>query len=79
MLIDPIYYVVFYDINLPFTPLYAMSKRVTENQFKNIADGMPCKTVSLDNVDYQILNTKTFNIVNTVDNHIFLICEIKKL
>ena len=79
MLIDPIYYIVFYDVNLPFTSLYAMNKRITEKQFKNIADDMPCKTVSLNDTDYQILNTKTFNIINTVDNHIFIICEIKKL
>lgn len=79
MLIDPIYYAVFFDINLPATSLYAMNKRITESQFKNIADGLPGKNISLDGKDYQIINTKTFNIINTVDNHIFIICEVKKI
>lgn len=79
MLIDPIYYAIFYDIEFPLNLYYAMNKRITKKQFDNLSDNLPFKTVSLDNVNYQILNTKTFNIVNTVDNHIFLICEIKKL
>jgi len=80
MVTDPIYYCIFYNIDLPFDLHHAMNKRITPGQFRNLTDDViPNKRVILNKEEYIIINRKTFSIVNTVDNNIFLICEVKKL
>lgn len=80
MLIDPIYYAVFYDIAFPYDVQHAMNKRISKMKYLNLLDNaVLTKTVFLNNRKYAIVGKKTFQIINTVDNHLFIICEVKKL
>jgi len=79
MLMYPMYYVVFYDIDKPKTIGNAMNKRIDRSQWINICDGIIEKTVELDKEMFKIISVSTFNIINTVDNTLFAVCDVKKL
>ncbi len=80
MLVDPMYYAVFYDVALPKTDEHAMKKRITYFKYRNLTDGIfEEKQVVLDGVEYRITQQSTFSIVNSVDNHQILICDVEKI
>lgn len=78
MLVDPMYYVVFFDVD--DLKNISRNKRVHKNEFKNIIDGYSEKEITLENnTKYKIVEVRTFNIRNTVDNTFFAVCDIQKL
>ncbi len=80
MLIDPMYYVIFYDMALPRDDEHAMKKRI--NYFKYIhltEEPVEGKEVELDSVKYKIKYQSTFRIINSTDNTMFLICDVEKV
>lgn len=87
MLIQPMYFAVFYDVKFPKDVLHAMSKRIDLNKFTNLTDGIISKFVELDSIvdeqvkkeTYKVLNFSTFNINNSVDNHYLVICDVEKI
>jgi hypothetical protein len=84
MLIQPIYYAVFYDIAKPKTAHYAVNKRIDKRVFHNLVDDMGTKDIELKNSEgvfekYRVISISTFQIVNTVDNHLFAVCECEKI
>lgn len=84
MQIEPIYYAVFYDLAKPKVIQHAMNKRIDRAQFKNLIDEMETKNVILKNGDgaihnYKIVSVATFIIRNTVDNHLFVVCDCEKI
>lgn len=84
MLIEPIYYAIFYDIAKPKTAFHAINKRIKKEMFHNLVDGNGAKEVDLKEKDgvvtkYQIVSISTFQITNTVDNHLFAICDCEKI
>lgn len=84
MLIDPIYYAVFYDVAKPKHAGNAMNKRIDKKIFKNLVDDNGSKTVLLKDssgtcTDYKIISVSTFTITNTVDNHLFAVCDCEKI
>lgn len=84
MLIQPIYYIVFYDLSKPKTAYYAITKRVDKKQFHNILDDMGVKQMDLKNRNgevgrFTLKSVSTFQIVNTVDNTLIAVCECQKI
>lgn len=79
MLIDPMYYAIFYDVDLPKNDYYAMRKRISYLKWTNLLDDMGTKTITLDGVQYIILEIRTFKIINTVDNTLYLIADVEKV
>lgn len=84
MLIEPIYYAIFYDTAKPKMVQYAHNKRIDKKIFHNIIDDMGNKEVKLKGYDgdinnYRILSISTFQITNTVDNHLFVVCDCEKI
>lgn len=84
MKMSPIYYAIFYDITKPRTIGHAMVKRIEKIQYQNLIDGLECKTVelknSLDEVStYQVISTSTFHIANSIDNHLFVVCDCEMI
>ncbi len=84
MRIEPIYYAVFYDLEKPKQIQYAMNKRIDRSQYKNLIDDMEGKTVELRTnggvpANYKIISVATFIITNTVDNHLFVVCDCEKI
>jgi len=78
MLIDPMYYIVFFDVD--DSKNVSRNKRVFVNEFKNITDGYSEKEIILENNQkYKIVEVRIFNIRNTVDNTIYAVCDIKKI
>lgn len=83
MLIEPMYYAVFFDVDLPQTVQYALNKRMDQKQYNNLTDGIEGKNLELQTINgkvslYRLISTKTFLITNTVDNCYYVICEVKK-
>ena len=83
MLIQPIYYAIFYDLAKPKTAHYAMNKRIDKRMFHNLIDDMGNKTINLKVEGkvstYKIVFISTFQITNTVDNHLFAVCDCEKI
>jgi len=79
MLIDPMYYAVFYDIAFPRNDKYAMRKKINYYKWMNLTDGIGEKQVELDGSKYVIVEMRTFKMLNTVDNTLFLICDVIKI
>lgn len=83
MMIEPIYYSVFYDVDKPRQVDHAINKRIDEKVFNNLTDDTGPKEVILKiegkEINYQIVSVSTFNISNTVDNHFFVVCDCKKI
>lgn len=80
MLIDPMYYAVFYDVELPKNDKYAMKKRINYHKYMKITEGdLSEKNVELDGVQYEVFSISTFRIQNSVDNTLFAVCNVKKL
>lgn len=83
MLIEPIYYAVFFDTVKPRTTEYALNKRITAQMFRNLTDDNGTKTVELKTVtgkvaEFKIISVTSFQILNTVDNSFFAVCDCKK-
>lgn len=79
MLVEPMFYVIFYDVAFPRTDKYAMKKRINYFKFMNLTDGILQKEVELDKVKYRVIQYLTFSIVNSVDNTLYLVCDIEKI
>jgi len=85
MAIPTTFITVFYDKAHPKTTYYAMHKRVAEKQFLNLIDGIPGKEVELRQNDeapivkYKILEHRTFQIFNSVENVMYAIFDIEKV
>ncbi len=80
MLVEPMYYAIFYDVAFPKNDKYAMKKRINYFKYLNLTDDVFFnKEVELDKVKYRILSHSTFTISNTVDNHLFVICDVEKI
>lgn len=83
MLMYPMYHVVFFDVDLPKTALNALNKRIDRNKWINIVDGIIEKTIELKVGEktsmYKVVSVSTFNILNTVDNTFFAVCDVKKI
>lgn len=79
MLIDPMYYAVFYDVTKPKDDRFAMRKRINYFKYINLTDGMEEKTVELDGVKYKITEVRSFKVINPVDNTLFLVCDVEKV
>lgn len=84
MLIQPMYYAIFYDNAYPKIERFAQNKRISRLQYLNLTDGMGSKTVELidkegKNFNYVITQTSTFHIVNSCDNTYFVICNCDKI
>ena len=79
MLIDPMYYAVFYDVALPKDDRYAMRKKITYFKYINLTDDMGQKSVELDGVKYNIKEIRTFKVLNTIDNTLYLIADVEKV
>lgn len=79
------YVVVFYDVDKPLTWREAQHKRIDLKQAENLLDeSVPDKQVILRNSEgesasYKIVSRRTFYIVNSVDNCLFIICDVKKI
>jgi hypothetical protein len=78
MLIEPMFYAIFYDVDHPKDVANAMLKRIDKNKYINISDGLIQKNVFLNKDRYTILSAATFNIVNSIDNTFFVVCDVKK-
>lgn len=81
---QPTYYAVFYDVAKPKDVRFALHKRITPQNFKNLTDDIVGKEVELkdhlENVAvYKIIGISTFSIFNSVDNNFFVICDCEKL
>ena len=82
---DKTYIAVFFDVDLPMTRLFADYKRNTKKKYYNLLDQtIPDKTIELTKKDgtkivYTIVATREFYMVNSIDNSLFLICDIKKV
>lgn len=82
---DKTYIAVFFDVDLPMTRLFADYKRITKEKYYNLLDQtIPDKTIELTKKDgtkivYTIVATREFYMVNSIDNSLFLICDIKKV
>lgn len=76
---------VFYDKALPKNTFYAMHKKISENQWTNLLDGIEGKQVELRQNDdapmvkYKILEHRTFQIFNSVENVMYAIFDIEKV
>ncbi len=84
MLIEPIYYAVFYNTAKPKHIGNAINKRIDKRTYHNLVDDAGTKTVELKNTagivtNYKIISVATFLIRNTVDNHLFAICDCEKI
>lgn len=83
MLVAAMYFFVFFDVDKPKDVHHSLNKRIDKKQYDNISDGIEGKTIEIktDGVfgNYSIIRSSIFNIVNSVDNHYFCICECKKL
>lgn len=80
MLVEPMYYAIFYDVAFPKNDKYAMKKRINYFKYLNLTDDVFFnKEVELDKVKYRILSHSTFTISNTVYNHLFVICDVEKI
>ena len=72
MLIDPIYYAVFFLDDVP------RHKRIEKKQYDNLTDDLSAeKQIMIEGKTYHIKSFQTFNICNTVDNHFFVIIQLK--
>lgn len=81
-MIEPIYYAVLYDVAKPKTVEFAVNKRITRNSYVNLTDGIEGKEVTIKGDEtkiYKVLSVATFSILNTVDNHFFVICDCEKI
>lgn len=83
MMVDPMFYAIFFDVEKPQTAEFALNKRIEEKVYNNLIDeAIPQKEVQLIVDDapvwYTVESRKTFQIWNTVDNHYFIILEIKR-
>ena len=82
---DKTYIAVFFDVDLPMTRLFADYKRITKEKYYNLLDQtIPDKTIKKTKKDgtkivYTIVATREFYMVNSIDNSLFLICDIKKV
>lgn len=54
-------------------------KTISLNQFQNITDKAEAKVLIIEGKNYNLLSFKTFSIVNSIDNNVFLICEVKSV
>lgn len=84
MLIDPIYYAIFYDVDKPKDFINAMNKRINRRMFFNLDDDFSGKTVELKTHEgiigsYKLISTTSFKIENSIDNNFFIICNVEKL
>lgn len=84
MLIEPIYYAVFFDRAKPKDVQHALNKRITATNYKNLTDDNGTKTVELKTAagrvaSFSIVSVATFNISNTVDNHFFVVCDVEQI
>ena len=82
---DKTYIAVFFDVDLPMTRLFSEHKRITKEKYYNLLDqAITDKTIELTKKDgskiaYTIVATREFYMVNSIDNSLFLICDIKKV
>lgn len=81
---DKAYIAVFFDVDLPALPNEARQIRLTKDKYINLMDNaLPDKTVELVEKDksianYSIVSRRVFHLKNSVDNTMFLICDVKK-
>lgn len=76
------YLALFFDIALPAIPKNQNYKRITYHEYLNLVDEtIPDKTIELvaNNVtsQYSIINRRIFHLKNSVDNTLFLICDVE--
>lgn len=80
MLVDAMYFAVFFDMAQPKDDRFAMKKRINYFKYLNITDGIVFnKEIELDKVKYRIKAHSTFSIINSIDNHHFVICDVEKI
>ncbi len=68
MLVDPMYYAIFFDVDKPQTHEHALNKRIEYKTYRNLTDSIEGKQVELHSdkvATYQVISVKTFNICNT--------------
>lgn len=79
-MIEPMYFEVFFDVDKPKDDRFAMKMRITYYKYLNLIDGMiPNKEVDLSIGKCRIISYIKFSIINTVDNHHFVICDVEKI
>lgn len=88
---QPIFYAIFYDVAFPKTYHHSMFKVVTKAVFENLSeelkDKYPIFTKEVELkfnddspfVKYLVEHVTTFQIYNSVENHVYVVCDIKKI
>jgi len=81
MLIDPMYYATFFDVERPLEK--AITTRIERNKFVNLTDDIVQKEVVLmlpngTFQDFKVLEVKTFSIINSVDNTHIAVCNVER-
>ncbi len=71
MLIQPMYYAVFFDGSVEVG-----HKRIDRCKYMNLVDGIIDKEVYLDGWYYEVKTIKQFHIINSVDNTLFAVCDV---
>lgn len=78
------YIAVFFDTALPALPPNSQMKTINHNQFRDLVDeAIPGKTIELVSnqvvTQYSITSRRIFHLQNSVDNTLFLICDVQKV
>lgn len=79
MMIEPTYRGYFYDTSKPMDDANVMHKRMGVKMFRNLTDGIMQKEVYLDGELYLVKRTRTFSVLNTIDNTFFVVCDVEKV
>lgn len=73
------YYAIFFDVKNPMNIHNSKYQRVTREKWANLSDGLPGKSVLLFHenkpVEYGIISTTTFYIVEQSETKYFVICN----
>jgi hypothetical protein len=79
------YFAVFFDVDLPMTWPNAEYKRITREKYINLSDTtVSSKTIEIikkdgSKIEYNIVTRREFYLLNSTDNSLFLICDIRKV
>lgn len=79
-----LYHAVFYDTAFSKAAHHALNKRIEKSIYHNLIDGMGPKEVELKTDDgkvsqYKIKNISTFQITNSVESTVFIVCDCEKI
>ncbi len=80
MFIEPTYYSVFYDVDLPKDDRYAMRKSIKYYLYLFLTYQSGDKEVELDGAKYKVVDVRTFRLMDGKwDNKLFVVCDVKKI